>query len=160
MSLFVGLSQTDYQDLLRALGHALDHQGWRDLRLVEDDSGLVLQGRLTGDLAGGFVTEQLTAADSLAFLHEAYQRRGSGPLSESASAAPGPPRLPCLEADGYEGVLRAAGRWLDGAGWRMVRLVERREALIVQGSPRGWVRRGFKTHFLLEGDLRALMGGR
>jgi hypothetical protein len=160
MSLFVGLSKTDYQDLLRALGHALDHQGWRDLRLVEDDGGLVLQGRLAGDLAGGFLTERLMVGDCLTFLHEAYQRRGSGQLGGATHAVPGPPQLPSLEVHGYAGVLRAAGRWLDGAGWRMVRLVERREALVVQGSPRGWVRRGFTTHFLLDGDLRALLGDR
>ena len=43
MCLFDGLKRTDYQDVLRALGKLCDRQGWRNLRLVEQEDGLLVQ---------------------------------------------------------------------------------------------------------------------
>ena len=43
MKLFAGLNRTDYQDILRALGRICDERGWRNLRMIEYDDGLVVQ---------------------------------------------------------------------------------------------------------------------
>ncbi len=45
MRLFSGLTRSDYQDVLRALGYFIDDHGYVDVRIVESDDGLVFQGR-------------------------------------------------------------------------------------------------------------------
>ena len=46
MKLFRGMQRSDYQDVLRALGYFIDDHGYTDVRILETDDGLVLQGRV------------------------------------------------------------------------------------------------------------------
>ena len=78
MKLFTGLSTTDYQDLLRAVGLLLDEQRLRDIRLWEHENGLVLQGRPRDEgSTGSFQTFMLTDEDLQALLRNAYERRNT-----------------------------------------------------------------------------------
>ncbi len=78
MKLFAGLSTTDYQDVLRALGSVIDAQQLRDIRIWEHGDGMVLQGRRHGDIElGAYLTFLLTDDDLREVLTGAYQRRGS-----------------------------------------------------------------------------------
>lgn len=43
MKLFAGLSRTDYEDVLRAVGALIDERGWSNISLMEVDEGLVVQ---------------------------------------------------------------------------------------------------------------------
>ena len=77
MRLFAGLEQSDYQDLLRAVGALLDEQRLRDVRLWEHADGLVVQGRPeAGGTLTGYQTYLLTDEDLRGLLNEAYRRRG------------------------------------------------------------------------------------
>lgn len=76
MKLFAGISTTDYQDLLRAVGLLLDERRLRDIRLWEHEDGLIVQGRPRdeGD-SGSFQTYMLTDEDLNTLLQDAYKRR-------------------------------------------------------------------------------------
>jgi hypothetical protein len=76
MKLFAGLSRTDYQDLLRAVGALLDDQGLRDVRFWEHEDGIVLQGRRHTAGEDAYETLLLTDDDLRAILTGAYRRRG------------------------------------------------------------------------------------
>jgi hypothetical protein len=80
MRLFQGMGKTDYQDLLRAIGHYIDQHGFTCIRLVETEEGLILQGRVSpqGEIRGEKKTETylLTPADIEEMVKEAYSRRG------------------------------------------------------------------------------------
>lgn len=80
MKLFQGLPKTDYQDLLRTIGHYVDQSGFTNIRLIETDEGIILQGRVstTGDIRGEKKTETylLTMEDIQGLMREAYARRG------------------------------------------------------------------------------------
>ncbi len=43
MKLFAGLSRTDYEDVLGAVGALVDERGWSDISLMEVDEGLIVQ---------------------------------------------------------------------------------------------------------------------
>ena len=43
MKLFAGLSRTDYEDVLRAVGALIDERGWSNISLMEVDEGLIVQ---------------------------------------------------------------------------------------------------------------------
>ncbi len=148
MRLFVGLERTDYQDLLRAVGRQLDDQGVRDLRLVEREGGLTLQGRAVADLASGFQTVFLSDEALLTLLQAAYQRRGAG---HQPVGTPGDAGVP------YQDLLRAIGRVLDAEGWRDLRLVEQPQGLVVQVTRAGRLRRGFSTYRLSGEHLQTLV---
>lgn len=78
MKLFAGLSTTDYQDVLRALGGVVDAQQLRDIRIWEHEDGMVLQGRRHGDPeSSSYLTFLLTDDDLREVLTGAYQRRGT-----------------------------------------------------------------------------------
>ena len=83
MKLFAGLSSTDYQDLLRAIGAQIDAQGLRDIRIWEHEDGIVVQGR-RAERDGGYTTILLNEDDLGAILAEAYRRRGASPPSRLA----------------------------------------------------------------------------
>jgi hypothetical protein len=92
MRLFNGLDTTDYQDTLRAVGRLCDTNGWRNLRIVECDEGLILQYTV-GANSREFATYLLSDEDLQAMLRESYtHRRKTGPLqpasSQPASEAP------------------------------------------------------------------------
>lgn len=73
MKLFAGLSKTDYQDILRAIGAILDEKELRDLRMWEHADGIIIQGRRQG--VGEFETISLNDEELQAMLREAYRRR-------------------------------------------------------------------------------------
>lgn len=81
MRLFDGLQHTDYQDVLRALGYYVDQQGWRNLRLVEQEDGLLLQCTAGVD-SRDFTFYLFTDEDLQALLRQAYTHRAR------AAAAP------------------------------------------------------------------------
>jgi hypothetical protein len=81
MKLFEGLSKTDYQDVLRALGRFIDTNNYIDIRIVETEDGLVFQGRpspRSGRVRPGpqFETFLITDDDIRGLLQEAYEQRG------------------------------------------------------------------------------------
>ena len=115
MQLFAGLDQTDYQDILRALGYLCDVRGWRNLRLVEHEDGLIVQ--FTEGAGLDFTLYLFTDDDLRALLQEAYNRRipvaaiptapAARPHTDRLVAPPGmePPatdRLPADETAGEE----------------------------------------------------------
>lgn len=80
MRLFQELPKTDYQDLLRTIGHYIDQGGFTDIRLIETEEGMILQGRLstTEEVRGEKKTETylLTVEDIQDLMRKAYARRG------------------------------------------------------------------------------------
>ncbi|MEN9933497.1 MAG: hypothetical protein RLZZ387_76 [Chloroflexota bacterium] len=82
MKLFRGLSRTDYQDVLRALGHYIDEHGYTDVRLIEIEDGIVLQGRVPDRReigVAGYDTFLITDEDLKEMVHDAFRRRGLKP---------------------------------------------------------------------------------
>jgi hypothetical protein len=78
--LFQGMMKTDYQDVLRTIGHYVDEHGFSDVRLIETEDGLILQGKVsTGEGRGEKKTETylLTVQDVTELMREAYTRRGT-----------------------------------------------------------------------------------
>lgn len=83
MRLFAGLSATDYQDILRAVGLHIDEMGLRSIRIVEVEEGLVIQGLTSrdGDSSASYETLVLSDDDLREILLAAYRRRRTGPPS-------------------------------------------------------------------------------
>jgi len=78
--LFQGMAKTDYQDVLRTIGHYADQHGFTGIRLMETEDGLILQGKVgTGAARGEKRTETylLTVQDVRDLMREAYTRRGT-----------------------------------------------------------------------------------
>lgn len=81
MRLFAGLSTTDYQDILRAVGLYIDEMGFRSIRVLEVDDGIVIQGlptRETDRSSTSYETLLLTDDDLREILVQAYKRRQTG----------------------------------------------------------------------------------
>ena len=92
MQFFSGLNKTDYQDVFRAIGLFADEQGWRSVRLMEVDDGILVQGMQTdstGYLGVGFRSRLFSDDDIRQILVDAYRRRGVQPPPEPL---PFPPR--------------------------------------------------------------------
>lgn len=87
MKLFVGLGRTDYQDVLRALGYLCDERGWRNLRLFEQDDGLIVQYTTAPD-SQEFVVAFMSDDDLRQLLQQAYTRRGKDPPQRYSGGAP------------------------------------------------------------------------
>lgn len=82
MKLFRGLNRSDYQDVLRALGWFIDEHGYCDVRIVEMDDGLLLQGRLPerhGIGEASYETFLITDDDIKTMVRESYRRRRQKP---------------------------------------------------------------------------------
>lgn len=82
MKLFRRLEQSDYQDVLRVLGAFIDQNGYTDIRIIETDEGVVLQGRVSDRSALGeasFDTFLITDDDILKMRQEAFDRRTHTP---------------------------------------------------------------------------------
>lgn len=82
MRLFSGLTRTDYQDVLRAIGFFIDEQGYVDVRIIESEDGLVFQGRnprrqQLGEQA--FDTFLITDEEIKEMVRASYRRRGQYP---------------------------------------------------------------------------------
>jgi hypothetical protein len=80
VKLFAGLSRTDYQDLLRAIGAYIDAERLQDVRIWEHADGMVLQGSRAsmGPEDDTYQTILLTDEDLQAMLQDAYRRREGG----------------------------------------------------------------------------------
>lgn len=78
MGIFRGLQRTDYQDVLRTIGHYIDQQGFTLVRIIETEDGIVLQGN-TATTRGETKMESylLTLSDLQDMMREAYARRGT-----------------------------------------------------------------------------------
>ncbi len=82
MKLFRGMKRSDYQDVLRALGNFIDEHGYTDVRIIETDDGLVLQGRVIERREIGessYDTYLITDEDIKVMVRDAFQRRGQKP---------------------------------------------------------------------------------
>ena len=121
-----------YQDLLRAVGFLLDHDGWCDVTLAEDPAGLTVRGTRPAGTTRVEVALHLTIDDLTQLLAAARRRRGQG-------AAGGPPAGP---GPGYQARLRAVGWLAEVAGLRGLWVVEARDDLLLQGWPIGSVETG------------------
>jgi hypothetical protein len=96
MKLFDGRAGTEYQDLLRALGHYADEQGLRSLRILEVEEGLLIQGLRrrpanVGEEEPRMISHLFTEEDLAALLQAAYRRRRR--LRSGGSAAVADDRL-------------------------------------------------------------------
>jgi hypothetical protein len=93
MKLFDGQAGTEYQDLLRALGHFADEQGWRSLRILEVEEGLLIQGLPSRSASVGEAEPRLSSRlfteDELAGLLQVAYRRRRRPRSTSAATVAG-----------------------------------------------------------------------
>jgi hypothetical protein len=86
MKLFRGMKRSDYQDVLRALGSFIDDHGYTDVRIVETEDGLVLQGRVIERREIGessYDTYLITDEDIKVMVRDAFQRRGQKPPAYS-----------------------------------------------------------------------------
>jgi hypothetical protein len=82
MKLFRGMKRSDYQDVLRALGYFIDDHGYTDVRIVETDDGVVLQGRVAERHEIGessYDTFLITDEDVKVMVRDAFLRRGQKP---------------------------------------------------------------------------------
>jgi hypothetical protein len=82
MKLFLGMKRSDYQDVLRALGYFIDDHGYTDVRIIETDDGLVLQGRVLERHEIGeasYDTFLITDEDIKVMVRDAFRRRGLKP---------------------------------------------------------------------------------
>ena len=82
MKIFRGMSRTDYQDVLRAIGYFIDEHGYTDVRIVEIEDGLVLQGRVPDRREIGktsYETFLITDEDLKEMVRDAFTRRGQQP---------------------------------------------------------------------------------
>jgi hypothetical protein len=75
MKLFSGVEQSDYQDVLRAIGLIADRERLREIRIWEHEQGMVVQGRRLGGTGDGYETFLLTDDDILGLMREAYRLR-------------------------------------------------------------------------------------
>ena len=85
MKLFVGLERSDYQDVLRALGLYLDEHQYTNVRILETEDGLVVQGvrrQADGTLAPAHESYLFNEQDLENILQVAYQRREQGRAGE------------------------------------------------------------------------------
>jgi hypothetical protein len=78
MKLFTGMSRSDYQDVLRALGYFIDEHGYVDVRIVESENGVVFQGRWPAPQGTGerpVDTFLITDDELREMVRESYRRR-------------------------------------------------------------------------------------
>jgi hypothetical protein len=82
MKLFSGMTRTDYQDVFRAIGFFIDERGFIDVRIVEIEDGLVVQGRVPDRRELGkssYETFLITDDDLKELVRDAFRRRGQKP---------------------------------------------------------------------------------
>jgi hypothetical protein len=86
MKLFDGLRATAYQDVLWAIGSLIDEHRIHDIRLLEHENGLLLQGRRSDDGShASYHTVLLTDEDLRGLVESAYHR-GAPPAPIARSA--------------------------------------------------------------------------
>lgn len=82
MKLFRGMKRSDYQDVLRALGHFIDERGYSDVRIIEIEDGVVVQGRMIDRQQIGeasYDTFLITDDDIKVMVRDSFHRRGLKP---------------------------------------------------------------------------------
>lgn len=84
---YVTWNQTGYEDLFRVIGHLLDTEGWREVRLVETPDGIRIAARRQGEGGDKPVSFALGGPQLDAMLRAARRRRGSGRASALLAAA-------------------------------------------------------------------------
>ena len=78
MRLFVGLSRTDYEEVLRAVGALIDERGWTNVTLLEVDEGIIVQAadkQSQREAKPRLETYLLTDSDLERVMREATMRR-------------------------------------------------------------------------------------
>jgi hypothetical protein len=66
-----------YSEILRLVGQYVERANLSEIRILETDEGIILQGVITrGERAGELDTYQLTPEDISALLEDAYAMRG------------------------------------------------------------------------------------
>ena len=137
-----------YQDLLRALGWHLDEEGWRQVVVIEDQAGLIVEGRCAGRHGDEDVMLRLPTCELRRLVDEARRRRGGGAAGRGRrqcrlaalwqrTVGAAPDRL---EITSYQGRLRAVGWLCDAAGLQHLRIQEDGADLVLRGQrpdPRG-----------------------
>jgi len=86
MKLFHGLQRSDYQDVLRALGYFIDDHGYSDVRIIETEEGVVVQGRVSDRNEIGessYETFLITDEDIKGMVRDSFRRRGEKPPAYS-----------------------------------------------------------------------------
>lgn len=89
MRLFVGLSRTDYEEVLRAVGALIDERGWTNVTLLEVDEGIIVQAadkQSQREAKPHLETYLLTDSDLERVMREATLRRRK--RADSAVAQP------------------------------------------------------------------------
>ena len=134
-----------YQDLLRALGHLLDQEGWRQVRITEQPHGIVVTGSRADAMRTRPAALQLTHAELDGLVRAAHRQRGRSrvpaPMRRSRLAAlrerpelAGAGGFSAWLAVGcYEARLRAVGWLADAAQLEQVRVREDGADLIIHG---------------------------
>jgi hypothetical protein len=82
MKLFQGMKGSEYQEVLRALGYFIDDHGYSDIRIVETEDGLILQGRVAERREIGessYDTFLITDEDIKVMISDSYRRRNQKP---------------------------------------------------------------------------------
>ncbi len=70
-------TRISYSEILRVIGAYIDHEHLAEVRVLETDEGMILQGRQTeGEGAGQPATYQLTKEDIQILLADARAQRG------------------------------------------------------------------------------------
>lgn len=77
-----GEAPVSYGEMFRVVGAFIDREALSEVRVVETDDGLILQGRLTrGERAGKTDTYQLTVQDLEDLIRNATALRGKKTLA-------------------------------------------------------------------------------
>ncbi len=73
-----GITRIPYSEVLRVIGAYIDHASLTEVRVLETNDGMILQGRQTqGESAGQCETYQLTQEDLETLLADAKAQRGT-----------------------------------------------------------------------------------
>jgi hypothetical protein len=76
MRLFSDANKTYYQEVLRAVGAFVEEASFRDIRILETEDGLVVQGKIDReDGTAATETYLLTVDDLHMMLRQAYEKR-------------------------------------------------------------------------------------
>ncbi|HEU5328722.1 MAG: hypothetical protein ACTHMJ_16875 [Thermomicrobiales bacterium] len=97
MRLFVGLSRTDYEEVLRAVGALIDERGWTNVTLLEVDEGIIVQAadkQSQREAKPRLETYLLTDSDLERVMREATMRR-----RKRAGSAVAQPATPVVAPD-------------------------------------------------------------
>ena len=139
------LGRPPYQDLLRALGHLIDQEGWREVLIIEKPWGFVVCGSPANPRIGEPAARRFPHAELSRLVRDARRQRGRGraqaPVRRSRLAAlrerpdlAGVGRFSMwLDSGSYETRLRAVGWLADTARVEQVRVREEGETLVVHG---------------------------